>query len=118
VPHILVPDHPDWNLGSQLTIEAWVYPTGLIPNNGHGIVFPWKWDTGSTNQRSTNFGCSGGSGSDFCAFGVSGDGTSSSADGVTTLVGVVTVNKWQFLAAAFDAGLARSYPNGSRSLRD
>lgn len=107
--HVLVPDHPDWDLGGQFTIEAWARPTSTVPRP---IVDRSKF-SGAFRLLSFSFGtscfnppCSA------LALGLLVGGTED-VFAVKTPDGSVATNEWQWFAATFNAGVIRLYINGT-----
>ena len=101
--HILVPDHPDWDLVTQqFTLEIWALPdsptTSLISHFS---------PTGA--ERSIVFDLDG----NGLRLIVTSDGTSGGVDGNSaTTPDVIDLDEWQWLVATFNAGRFRLYRDG------
>jgi len=107
VSYIEVPDHPDWDLGSQFTLEVWAYPTAF---SNASIVRHFdptddnrSWWFGVSNQPEAPA---------VLSIGVDGDGSEVDKFGVVSPDGSVVLNQWQWFTATFDSGLLRLYIGG------
>jgi len=108
VSYIEVPDHADWDLGSQFTLEAWAYPTEFL---GASIVRHFdatddnrSWWFGLYDQPEVHAAIS---------IGVDGNGSELDKFGIVSPEDSVVLNQWQWFTATFDSGLLRLYIDGN-----
>jgi hypothetical protein len=100
--YVSVPDATNLHFSSELTLDAWIYPTDLT-TYGAGVML--------TKIHQSSFGYEfdyfpGG----FLRLYISADG--STYDSRDSALGVVTTNQWQHVAVTFNAGSVHFYVNG------
>ena len=101
---VLVPHADVLNIEGELTIEAWVFPTGWNPDLN---AIAQKWEDGS-NRRQYQLTVYGATKTNWWY--VSNAGSNwPRAEGKV----VVELNKWTHLAGTYDGKKLRSYTNGT-----
>jgi hypothetical protein len=115
--YVAVPDHASLRGMAQMSIEAWIYPTGFDLNvwNGEEAIVGKGDHTGTANVYSLGITRNGGSGSAASAFTSFTLGFSLTAGGRG--VGVASTvehqpNQWYYLVGTYDGNIARVYVNG------